>query len=325
MLKSYFTTAIRNLTRNRTYASINILGLAIGVACCFLILLRVHNELSYDRFHEKHDRIFRLYEKHLRSNGSFWTRSITGAAPAPRLQQDYPEIEKVVRYMQLKTLVTVGEKNIYEDGVAYVDGDLFDVFSFSLTRGDPQTALREPYSVVLTGSMARKYFGDSDPLGKTLVLDNSSSMTVTGVLEPVPKNSHLKCEILASFETFAASSRSLDNHWDCPARTFVLVHDASDAAELESKLEAFIGKYRDEEIAAGLKYGLQPLDDVHLNPTVVDPDETTSASRLLMFGAIAVLILLIAIMNFVNLSTAQYAKRVGEVSVRKVLAPVAVN
>ncbi|UCG61086.1 MAG: ABC transporter permease [Candidatus Zixiibacteriota bacterium] len=319
MLKSYLKTALRNLTRNKIHTAINISGLAIGIACCLLLLLHVQNELSYDKFHAQHQQIYRMYQINRDPNGNVWTRSITGSAPGVRLKDDFPQIEAVVRFVCSRNLVSVGDKKIYEDRFFYADDPVFDVFSFKLTVGDPSMALREPYSIALSESAARKYFGSGDPMGKTININNRADYTVTGVFEDVPQRSHLQFDFLASLRTITSSHPVFNDDWQNATRTYVLLSEGADPAVLESAMPVFIRKYQDEEAAASLNYGLQPLADIHLNPTSVDLEGTTSAAKLYLFGALAVFILLIAVINFVNLSTAQYARRVGEVSVRKVL------
>lgn len=319
MLKSHIKIALRNIARNKIHAAISISGLAIGVACCFLIMLHLQNECSYDRFHAKHNRIYRLYETNSDPGGHQWTRSLTGTAPGWRMEREFPEIETFVRFLNPRIIVGNGEKKAYEDRVFYVDSTIFDVFSFKLTSGDCTSALMQPYSVVLTESMAQKYFGKDDPVGQTLTFENQTQMTVTGVLKNIPKNSHLKFDFLVSLSTMLINNPGMNDAWSSATRTYFLLSEGADPVRLEEKFPAFVDKYLDKEKAASLDYGLQALDDVHLFPTGVDLEATTSKDQLYMFGAIAVFILIIAILNFVNLSTALYARRVNEVAVRKVL------
>lgn len=319
MLNSIFKAAVRNLIRNRTYAAINILGLAIGIACCFLLLLHVQDQLSYDRFHQKHDRIFRVYERWHRPDGSSWTRSLTGVAVGWRLENEFPEIESVVTFLDRETLVDANGRKMYESGVFYVDSSIFDVFSFRLTRGDAGSALDDPHSLVLSQETARKYFGDEDPIGKVVTFENDFDMLVTGVLEDIPNNSHLKFDFLAPLGLLTTRYSGLKDHWDSGARAYLLLTPGSDPALLEDKLKSFVTKYRDEKTAAQLSYGLQPLADIHFNPTSVDAEDHGQASLIYVLAAAALFVLAIAVFNFVNLSTAMYASRVGEVSVRKVL------
>jgi putative ABC transport system permease protein len=209
--KNYFKVGYRNLIKKKAYSFINIFGLGLGIACCVLIFMFVRDEMSYDNYHEKGERIYRVTHGQKAKDGTtpypFW---VWGNAPVgPALKNDFPEIQKVVQFSgRSDILLTYGDKIYQEDGVFFMDSTVFDVFSWKLLKGNPKTALAAPYSIVLTQSTARKYFGDEDPLGKTLKGSESAGRsdagdyTVTGVMEDVPLNSHFRFNALLSMITF---------------------------------------------------------------------------------------------------------------------------
>ncbi len=198
MIKNYLTVAIRNLARNKTFSAINIIGLAIGMACCILILLYVQDELSYDQHHEHAQRIYRLAEE-VHIAGQTHRIAITSFPMGPALVQDYPTVVDAVRFFRNdeKTPVANQQNQFYERGVLFTDANVFRVFDFPLSKGDPQTALQEPYSIVLTEKMARKYFGDRDPMGQMLSV-GEAECKITGVLKETDQNTHLQFNFLRS-------------------------------------------------------------------------------------------------------------------------------
>ena len=198
MIKNYLTVAVRNIARNKTFSAINILGLAIGMACCILILLYVQDELSYDQHHEHAHRIYRLAEEaHIA--GQTRRIAITSFPMGPALVQDYPTVVDAVRFYKNdeKTPVANQQNQFYEKGVLFTEASVFQVFDFPLIQGDPRTALQEPHSIVLTEEMARKYFGDQDPMGQTLSIDGKA-FKITGILENHTHNTHLQFNFLVS-------------------------------------------------------------------------------------------------------------------------------
>ena len=201
MIKNYFVIAIRNIARNKTFSAINILGLAIGMACCILILLYVQDELSYDRHHEHAHRIYRIAAKG-KVAGTMRQFAITPFPMGPALVKDYPEVIKAVRFFQgtnPRRLVEDQHGHVFfEDGVLFTDANAFEVFNFPLSQGDPETAFLEPFSIVITEAVAQKYFGKQNPIGQTLTLDKKAWFTVTGVLKDVAHNTHFQFDFLAS-------------------------------------------------------------------------------------------------------------------------------
>lgn len=324
MLGNYLKVALRNLLRQKGYSFINIVGLAVGMTCCILIMLWVVNELSFDRFHENADRIYRLC--HRITIGGNESRGASGSAPmAPAIMQKYPEVVNAARLTsENRILVQYQEKVFYEEMVRYADNSVFEVFTFPMIRGDVGSALQAPYSVVITQEIARKYFRDEDPVGKTLRMDGRNDFTVTGVVRDVPQNSHFSFDLLCSFQTLYAEERQGVDVWGWFGYyTYLLLDQKSDWTELEEKFPALIETHMGatlQRVGASVELFLQPLSSIHLYSKL--QGELTAGGDIgyiYLFSGIAVFILMIACINFVNLSTARSAMRVKEVGVRKAL------
>lgn len=323
MLQNYFTIALRHLTRNKVYSLINVLGLAIGLACFILIATYVLFELSYDNFHEKGDRVFRLT-----SMGSFDGEvvefSTTPTAAYPTFTREFPEVETGVRIYDVSgyspIVVQYKDKLFEERGFLFADSTFFDVFSFQVLRGNPNTLLDDINTVVLTESMAKKYFGDEDPLDKTITTDGSREYKVTGVVADVPANSQIKFGFIASFHTLEGWRNEI---WDSANFiTYLQLNDRNTAAALEKKIRTYMDENMRENMPANsfLTYVLQPMRDVHLRARVEGGLEPGSDIRYVyIFGAIALLILSIACINYMNLATARASERAREVGIRKVI------
>lgn len=321
MLKNYLVIAVRNLSRQKGYAFINIAGLAVGMAVCLVILLYVQHELSYDRFHEKADRIYRLL---LEDDGRL-SESLPDPI-GPELEQTFPEVEAAVRIMDPldEVLVTAGDRQGYEDGHIQADPSFFSIFSFRPVEGNLTTALTAPGSIVLTHSFAKKYFGDESPIGKSITLDSWAAMTYTvkAVIEDVPGNSHLQ------FQTVAYRPKPEHKSWNYfYGPTYVLLRNGVDADAFERKLPDYArrsARANAPEGGSGRVYDeslrLQRLTNIHLQP---DPNAVAAKSRpvqyLHIFSAAAVLILLIACVNYTNLATSRSLRRAREVGIRKVV------
>jgi len=307
MFKNYFVTALRNIRKHKGYSFINIAGLAIGMACCILIIIFIMTELSYDKFHAKADRIHRLA-----IDATLGERIINMPVcnnPAgPTLVRDYPEVENAVRLnsWRARTSLTYQGLQFYEDGIFFADQSFFSVFSFPLILGDPETALQLANTIVLTESTAEKYFGTEEPLGKVLKVNNQTDYTVTGVCRDVPQNSHFHFDMLASFETQFAQNRRMETVWlNFNNHVYLLLSPDADPAALEAKFPALVEQYMGKDLKAlggTIRFYLQPLRDIHLHSNLEGELEGNgNILYVYIFAAIALFILIIACINFMNL------------------------
>ncbi len=324
MFENYLKVAVRNLLRYKAYSFINISGLALGITCCLLILLYVQDELSYDRYHENADRIYRVISESShkgRTSRQFATPSIVG----PILKREFPEVEQTVRLYPAWRPVIMGHSDrlFQEKRFYYADPTIFDVFSFQFILGEVKTALVRPNTIVLTKSTSQKYFGDDNPLGKTLTRDNAQDFEVTGVIEDIPENSHFHIDFLASYS-------SLDSYWaknevwhTANFLTYLLLRDGNALSAIQSKIPALVQRERGEQLKARgetLQVHFEPLTEIHLYSGLSIPGETNgNITTVYAFVAIALLILLIACINYMNLTTARSVRRAREVGMRKVL------
>ncbi len=324
MYKNYLTTGWRNLLKKKGYSLINIFGLALGIACCLLIFMYVSYERSFDNYHAKGDRIFRLiHGSKDEAHSSYWVWN--NAPIGPALHDNFPEIDKVLQFSgRSDILLTHGETTFQEDGVFFMDSTVFDVFSWKLLEGDPKTALAAPFSIVLTESTARKYFGNEDPLGKSLKGSESAGRSdageylVTGVMEDVPANSHFRFNALLSLNTFRKSRPDIFKEWGyVDFYTYFLVKDRFDRAGFEAKVPDFI-KRQMKDPETKYHVALEPLNEMYLGTVAQrQPGETGSIANLYIFSIIGLFVLMIAIINFMNLSTARSMERSKEVGIRK--------
>lgn len=310
MLKSYLTIALRYLKRHKIYSFINISGLAIGMACCVLILLWINDEIRYDRFHEQTENLYRVVNDLNYGPYSQLTKG-TAYPLGSAMKEEIPEVRETVRLLPTrKILVAYGGKKYYEENFYFADPSLFKIFTFPFIKGDPDTALSSPSSVVITQDMASKYFGSQDPLGKTIQTQNQNDYIVTGVIENIPKNSHLQFGFVGSIERAVAMGAR--THWSgWLYDTFVLLQSNTSLEEVNAKLEAWIKTKGAEES----RYYLQPLSDVHMYGL-----QGEGAIRpLSLFSTLALLILIIACINYMNLATARGGTRAKEIGLRKVV------
>ncbi len=315
MLKNYLLIAYRTLKRNKGYTFINIFGLAVSIAVCLLILIYVQHELSYDSFHEKAERIYRVVSQ----DTSGTKNAITQPPMGPALVRNFPEVERATRlYGRGKTLVCRKQQCFYEEAGMYADSSIFRVFTFPFVQGDPRTALDAPDAIVLTASMARKYFGEENPMGWTLTLGEDEVHVVTGVVQDVPVGSHFTFDYLTPLPETLFGGVSLDE-WNRVSAfaTYILLQENNDPSTLEENLPAFVETYMGEEQAERQDFSLQPLEEVYLSDVEVTVGTTGEVRYLYIFSAIAALVLLIACINYVNLATARAAERAREVGVRK--------
>lgn len=322
MFKNYLKIALRNILRYRTYSFINIIGLAIGMACCILILLFVQDELGYDGYHANADHIYRLFAES-KSLGETSRIAPIGAPLAKIFSSVLPEVRQATRINRGdRVLVKNGNKKFFEELFFYADPEIFDVFSFSFIKGDSQTALAAPFSVVITESMAQKYFDGENPIGKSVIMDNEHSFNITAVIQDVPRNSHFRFDFLASLETLTdlRGERYLTHPGNLAFYTYILLQEGADPAELERKFHVGLTQFLGEQAASRISFHLQPLKSIHLHSKLEFEIEANSdISYIFIYSAIAFFILLIASFNFMNLSTARSATRAKEVGMRKVL------
>ena len=320
MLGNQITTALRHMNRYRGYTAINVLGLAVGLVCAILIFLYVRYELSYDRYHEKADRIYRV--------------TLNDSARSPRelgpiLQADFPEVQQFARLLPTigTWVMKHGDQIYYEKNVYWANNELFDVFTFPLVRGDPDHALEAPFTVVISEDTARRYFGEEDPMGKTIVADNGYLLlTVTGVMDNIPENSHFHPEFLISLPTgydkfeWSETPRIFYNNL---FHTYIVLPEGHPPSETQEKLTGFVEKHVDASFLDDIgrfELTLQPVTDIHLYSHLEDEHRAnTDISYVYILSAIGLFILVIASVNYVNLSTAQFAHRVREIGMRKVL------
>ncbi|MVM30780.1 FtsX-like permease family protein [Spirosoma sp. HMF4905] len=334
MLTNYLKIALRTLNKNRAYTLLNIGGLATGLACFAFITLWISSEWSYDRFNEKADRIYRVALTIINETESF-DQAVSSVPLGPNLKNDYPEIENYVRFDQNDAIVKNETQQFYEEGILLTDPSFFDVFSYRLTQGNPKTALRDPYSLVLTESMAKKYFGNENPIGHslTILLHDSTGRglpyKITGVMPDAPKNAHITFNFLASFETLIASDRrqfmSSDAWGENSYYTYVLLKPGVDSKSLAKKLPQFYEKHiapimRKYNVSGRTDYTLQPLTDIYLGShRRYEIGPTSSLNNLYIFGTVGLFILLLAGINYMNLATARSVQRAKEVGVKKVI------
>lgn len=324
MLRTYLKSAVRHLVKHKAYASINVLGLAVGMACCLLTLLYVRDELSYDRFHENAERIYRVNATSENPEGAFY-RTLIPPPVAPALLAESPDVEAITRVAPLsRSLLRVGDEVFQEERVFLADAPFFEVFTFPLLRGDPATALATPGAVLLTETTARRYFGEADPLGQIINVENSVDLTVAGIVEDVPSNSHLQFDFLAALETPGlAEDGWLENWGRSSTATYALLRPDAAPEALEARLPRFVDTYMRESLDDDEVYtlSLHALTDIHLYPHRA-PEQVWAAGNLkyvYIFSIIGLLMLFIACINYVNLATARAMGRAREVGVRKVL------
>lgn len=329
LLPNYLKTAFRNISRNKGYTFINVSGLAMGLAAFMFIVLFIRNEMSYDRFHTRADRIYRVtYQVENQGKEEHYAVGVPGLAPA--LSDMFPEVLKTVRISLPQDLtITVADQSFREDRYFHADSTFFEVFDFKLAKGNPATALSGPNKVVLTGETAQKLFGDRNPTGETIIAvyrdGYEEELEVTGIVEDIPETSHFRFQMLVSFETLQELYPVVNdqNWWMRTAYTYVVLPEAYEAVQLERKLPEIVRSFmQDMQERSGSNYSfeLQPLTNIHLHSRLLQELEANGDLRLLyIFGSIAVLILLIGCINFMNLATARAAKRSKEVGVRKTL------
>ena len=325
MFGNYVKLAIRNIRKSKTYSLINITGLALGIASCLLISIYIKFELSYDDYHIDSDRIYRVAQEFSNENGtSSTTRS--GAPLGPTLKDNFPQVKFYARMLDLNPgLVTKDNISFYEDKQFYTDNDIFQILSIPFLYGDPKTALLKPGTIVLSESIAKKYFGNEIPLGHTLTLGRTD-YEITGVVSDQPRNSHLHFNILKSLKTLEIGSNYPFELWFVTNfNTYLKLAPHTDAVSFADQIDKTIHGYYKEELGAGesVRYILQQVKDIHLYSQFKDELEPSgNPQAILIFAIVCIFILLIACINFINLATAKSAMRGKEIGVRKVAGAV---
>ncbi len=332
MFKNYFKTAFRSLKKNKGFTIVNVLSLATGLCVCMLIVFYVIDELGYDKFNTKIDRIYRV-NNDIKFGGSDRSFAQSPAPMAAAFMTDFPEIEKTVRMRRHgEYKIRKGDQNVQEPDMVYADPELFSVFSLPMIQGDPSTALSAPNNVVINETIAQKYFNTTNAVGKTLLLNDSLNFRVTGVIKDIPKQSHFRFGIFMSMISLPDSKSDswVSNNYN----TYVLLKPGANPKALEAKFPNMVRKYVGAQLEPAIrmsydqflktgsyfKMNLSPLKDIHLKSNRIgELSNNNNIQYVYIFLAVAIFILLIACVNFMNLSTARSSNRAKEVGVRKVL------
>lgn len=324
MFRNYLTTALRNLAKHKVYAFINVFGLAIGMAACLVIFLFISDELSFDGFHQKKDRIYRLDEVQSFEGMSPQNVALSMPGMGPNLLNEMPEISGFTRFWNWdKLMYEKEEKSLMVNRTAIVDSTFLEIFDFKLLEGDTHSALDEPYSVVMTEETAQKFFGRTDVVGEQLIIDDDN-FKVTGLLEDVPENSHLQFDALVSINTITRENPEFNDRWGSNFMvTYLLLEPNTDIEKLESKFPQFMIDHMGEEITNFYTLFLQSLEDVHLGSMDIEHDYQNyrkfDRTYIKVFSILAFFVLVIASINFMNLSVARSATRSKEVGIRKAI------
>ncbi len=320
MIKNYLLIAVRNIFRNKLFSTVNILGLAFGICSALLIFLWVNDELEYDYFHANASRLYRVMENQKYTDGRIYTFAATPGPMAPFIKEKYPEIEKATRFTwEVNNLMQVDDKTFYEMG-RYVDQDFVEMFTFPFVKGNMATALKDKNSVVITEKMAKKYFGDQEPIGKVLLMNTKRSFTVTGVLKDLPRNSSIQFEYLLPFEVFWDDNTWLHEWGNNNIRTFLLLREGTNRENFAAKFKNEIGAHQEK---SNVELFIQPQAEAYLYGDFENGVQSGGRiDSVKMFFVVAVFVLIIACINFMNLSTAQATKRAKEVGLRKVIGAV---
>lgn len=331
MIQTYFKQFKRNIAANKTYSLLNIVGLSAGLTCFAFIFLWVTDELSYDKFNDNYNRIVRLTSTAKTETGV--VESAVSSAPMARaLKHDYPEVENSVRLRMREEIITFKNQQMLQPGILLTDPSFFNVFSYHMSRGSEATALSEPFSIVLTKSTAKKYFGDKDPIGETLLINMydstgyGASYKITGVVPDPPGNAHFTFNMLASFKTIETADPDVlttDGWGDASFYTYLLLRKGVDHKVFSAKIAQFYAKYVGDMYPVWRNiyfYQLQPLADIHLRSNLqYEIAPTASITKVYIFSIVGIFILLLAGINYTNLATARATARAKEVGIKKVV------
>jgi len=324
MVKHFLKITLRNFIRHPSYSLINLTGLFVGLTCCILILAFVEYEFSFDRYHKHAENIYRILSE-TTINGVSSESATCPVRFAPTLVNDFPEVKQAARITPtVRRSFIYEDKRFFESDVYYADQAIFDVFSFEFIEGDPTTALEAPYTMVLTENTARKYFGEANPVGKIMNWDNKSDYAITGVVRDPPPNSHFRFTVLASFNTFFSYDPRLAEYWwGWNVPTYLLLQEGTDYKSFEKKFAAFNEKYLGEVLETRgiiMTNRLEPLKKIHLYSSVSGGLGGTGNIKVVYaFLSIATIILLIACINFINMTTSRFTSRAKEVGIKKIM------
>lgn len=329
MIKNYLLSLYRNITRNKFYSALNIAGLSIGLAAAILILLYVQDELSYDKYHTNHEQIYRV-ESHFTVNNKEDFFAIVPVPMGPALKLEFPEVKEFVRFMDAgsNTLFRYKDKEYYEDHFVFTDSTVFDVFTHDLIYGDPKKCLTQPKAIVLTDKIAKKYFGEKNPMGEMITSGSGRSYKVTGVMENLPGNSHFKFDALISASSLLEdvgedefNSLDPERFWNIGVYCYLQLHENSSMQSIHDKFEPFNEKYMKpigDQINAKFELLSTPLSETHFRQGLGAEQPTGNMSYIYIFSAVGIFLLLIAAINYMNMATARSANRSKEVGIRKV-------
>lgn len=327
MVKNYLIIALRHMRRHKGYTFINVVGLALGLAVCTLAVFFIHDEQQYDRFHERAERIYRVHMDY-EAEG---TEERSASAPfpvGPTLRDTYAGVEEVTRLFRMETQIFAYEDQSFIEDLFFTDPTFFDIFSFELVQGDPATALQARNSIILTQTTARRYFGDEDPIGKVMLHENQHPFTVTGVIADFPEQSHIQFDMVAPVEWIRAFWRGPNpNGWDFekiwtwnPAWTYIRLTDPAQALPIAEQLPDFVERHFADKLPGTVQLSLIPLTDIHLGGNRENEIQPNSSQQTVYIVLVmALLIVLVACINFMNLATARSARRAREIGMRKVL------
>ena len=317
MFKSYLKVAYRNLKKHKVYSIINISGLAIGMASCFLILLWVQDEMSYDRFHKKNPDLYRIDSTENFADGKKYHTQMTPVGLAPLLSQQIPEVTHASRCTRFGGIhLRYKDKIYYENNIRAVDPDFFQMFDFQLTRGNANNLLSDSYQIVITEKTAEKYFGDENPISKVITIENKFDLFVTGVIKEAPGNSSIKFDGLVRFDFAMDQLERMPGGWGNAITTFVLLQGNSPLIDVGKKISNLIHSHSENSKS---DYSLNPLTRIHLHFTFGSNQSMGYIRYVYIFSVIAIFVLLIACINFMNLSTARSENRAKEIGMRKVV------
>jgi putative ABC transport system permease protein len=324
MLRNYLQVAFRNIFKNPVPAIINILGLVIGMAAFILIIQYIRFELSYDNFHEEWNRIFRIQQDRY-NKGLITTQWAAGcSAVGQALYENFPEVENFTRFQIMEGVLSWGEKNFREENLYIADTSFFKIFSFSLKEGDPNTILRNSLETILSETTAKKYFGDENPIGKSLKFNGGPELMIRGIFKDIPVNSHLKPDIIVSWETYVYyRGPDINTAWQWDGFfNYILLNPSTDYKAFEAKIPAFVKAEIGEDLErwnADAIYHLQPLRSIHLHSDYMFEAEENGDARLVYaLSIVALFLVVIAWINYINISTARSLERARETGMRKV-------